>query len=272
VDISGFYRQQDVASQIGQISSLLIQNTVNIVSGIASALFATFLVLVLSFYIMVDGGRLTQKVIGALPLRRRDEPLYFIESVERSFGGFIRGQVIQCLIYGAGTAVIMLALGVNYVLVSSLFAGLMMLVPFVGPVVAILPPVLIALLQGSFVKVVIVAVALLVLQQVVINVIVPKLMSEAVGLPPLLVILALLIGGKLAGIMGAIFGVPVAAVAYAMLLFLYHRSSMAENALADVHDPGARVHSSRANEQRPSRRSSIGRWARHHFDPPKRRS
>jgi predicted PurR-regulated permease PerM len=227
LDLAGFYRQQDLANQIERVGTLLIQNAIGILAGVASALFGMVLVLVLSFYIMADGGRLTRQVLAAVPPGAREELRFLFESIDRTFGGFIRGQLIQCTIYGVGTAIIMYLAGLNYVLVSSLFAGAIMLVPFLGPALAIMPPIMIAALQGSLPKVIIVTLALLALQQIVINVIAPKLLSETVGLPPLLVILAMLLGAKLAGVVGAIFGVPFAAVVYAMLLFLYRRSSLA---------------------------------------------
>ena len=230
VDLYGFYRQQDLSAQVERVGTLLIQNAISVLAGVASAMFAMILVLVLSFYIMVDGGRLLRQVVGAVPPHLRSEVQFLLESIERTFGGFIRGQLIQCGIYALGTAIIMYGGGLDYVLVSSLFAGAILVIPFIGPFLAMVPPLVIAALLGSLAKFIVVAVALLVLQQLVINVIAPKLLSETVGLPPLLVILAILLGAKLAGVVGAIFGVPVAAVIYAMLLFLYRRSSLAEAA------------------------------------------
>lgn len=234
IDLDGFYRQQDLSTQVERVGTLLIQNAINVVTGVASAMFGVILVLVLSFYIMVDGGRLLRQFVVAVPPQVRGEVQFLLGSIDRSFGGFIRGQLIQCAIYALGTAIVMLVAGLDYVLISSLFAGTIMVIPFFGPGLAVVPPLLIAALQGSAAKLIFVAVALLMLQQLVINIIAPKLLSGAVGLPSLLVILAMLMGAKLAGLVGAIFGVPVAAVIYAMLLFLYRRSSLAEAAAVSL--------------------------------------
>lgn len=232
LDLAGLYKPTDIPSQLGQLGALVIQNGLNIVTGIASAMFAIILVLVISFYFMVDDGHLLHKLLRAAPTGVGSEIESLMNTVERSFGGFIRGQAIQAVIYGVGTAVIMLGAGVGYVLVSSMFAGIMMLIPFFGPFLAIIPPLAVAGLQGSLGTVIVVGVALFILQQLVINVVAPKVLSEAVGLPPLLVILALLLGAKLAGIVGSLFGVPIVAILYTTLLSLYRRSELGRQALA----------------------------------------
>lgn len=234
VDLAGLYGRQDFAARFEQFGTLAIGQTIGIVTGLASAMFSLIIVLVLSFYMLADGNRLTDKVSRAVPPHVREELHFLQESVDRVFGGFLRGQIIQCVIYGVGTAIVMVAAGLSYVLVSSLFAGAVMLIPFVGPVIALGPPLLLAAMQGSFAKFVAVAIGLLILQQIVVNVIAPKLLSHSVGLPPLLVLLAMLLGAKIAGLVGAIFGVPFAAVGYAMLVFLYRRTALAE-AAAQAH-------------------------------------
>jgi predicted PurR-regulated permease PerM len=102
----------------------------------------------------------------------------------------------------------------------SSFSGLAMIIPFIGPLIAIVPPVALAAAQspGSLVGVLI---SLFILQQVVTSVIAPKIMSETVGIHPLLVLFAMLVGVKVAGFWGALFGVPVVAVIYATIVYMY---------------------------------------------------
>ena len=204
-------------------------NTVSIASGIASGLFGFTIILILSFYLVLDGDRFATQFVDAVPEHYRADTVLFLESIRRSFGGFLRGTVIQASILAVGTAVIMLIAGVHYVLLASLFAGVVMVIPFVGPLLALILPLLIGLFSGMTTSQLIVYLfALVALQILVMNVIAPKVMGDSVGLHPLLVFVALLIGGQEAGLAGAIFGVPVAAVIYATARILLRRWQVIE--------------------------------------------
>jgi len=183
--------------------------------------------LILSFYFMVDGARLADSLIAALPLRARDDSRFLVASIHRAFAGFLRGQMIQSLVGGLGTGVIMSALQVDYALLSSVFAALVLLIPFLGPVAAVTLPVTIALLthpDAAF----FLFVALVALQQIIFNVLAPRILSRQVGLHPLLVFFAVLTGARVAGVWGAVFGVPVVAVFTTM--FSFYRANQDERA------------------------------------------
>jgi predicted PurR-regulated permease PerM len=112
--------------------------------------------------------------------------------------------------------------GLGFVLVTSLLSAVLMLIPLLGPILALVPPLVIALFQAPGVAPW-VLLALLVYEQVMINVLMPRIIGEMVGLHPLLVFAALLAGIRLAGVWGALFGIPVAAALSAIALFFYLR-------------------------------------------------
>jgi predicted PurR-regulated permease PerM len=176
---------------------------------------------------MVDGARLADSLIAALPLRAQDDARFLVASIHRAFAGFLRGQMIQALLGGLGTGVIMSLLGVDYALLSSVVATVVLLIPFLGPVIAVVLPVLIALLTHPEVTIFL-FVALLALQQVIFNVLAPRIMSRQVGLHPLVVFFAVLTGARVAGVWGAIFGVPIVAVLVTMISF--YRANQEERA------------------------------------------
>lgn len=229
LDLSSILQSQTLVQGANALGTLLAQNALSVAQALASAVTGLFIVLVLSFYIMLDGERIAQDVLRLLPLRYQEEARFFIDSIDRTFGGYVRGVLIQAAIYGAGTAIVMWILGLGFVEVVSIFAGAMMVIPVFGGFLAIMPPFFIALFSGSLVKIIFVLVALLALQQIVLNVVAPKVMSENVGIHPLLVFLAILLGLKAAGIWGAIFGVPVAGVVNAMAHYFIHRSQVAKS-------------------------------------------
>jgi predicted PurR-regulated permease PerM len=223
-NLPALFGQRDFVAPLQQLATTLLQNLLGLLTGLATGLFALVIVLILSFYLTLDGDRISRGIVRLVPENLQDTFHFFINSTERSFGGFLRGQLLQAVIYASGTAIIMMVAGVGYVVLATFIAAIAMVIPFVGPFIAIIPPIFLAALQGPLSTVIGVTVALFVLQQVVFNVIAPKVMSDAVGIHPLLVFAAILIGSKVAGIAGAIFGVPVAAVLAAMAGFLYNRA------------------------------------------------
>lgn len=217
---------QAIQSALGSLQSYAaeaIKNALNIFTSLLGFFANLFLVLIISFIITFDGPNIRKLIlINLIPRQHYDEFRFFVESVDQTFGGFIRGQIIQAFIIGIGTAVAMTALELDFVLIASLFAGLFMLIPLVGPFLALVPPFFVCLVQTPELAVWLLL-ALFIFQFVIVNVLMPRVMSEAVGLHPLLVFAALLIGIKVAGFWGAFFGIPVAGVLWAMAVFFFER-------------------------------------------------
>jgi predicted PurR-regulated permease PerM len=218
VDIKSALNPQELGRRADALGPPILSNVVGFATGAATLLAELLIMLILSFYFMVDGARLTDSLIMAVPLRVQDDARFLIASIHRAFAGFLRGQMIQSLVGGLGTGVIMSLLQVDYALLSSVIAALVLLIPFVGPVAAVVLPVMIALLTHPEVTIY-VFVALLALQQVIFNVLAPRILSRQVGLHPLLVFFAVLTGARVAGLWGAVFGVPIVAVFTTMISF-----------------------------------------------------
>ncbi len=102
--------------------------------------------------------------------------------------------------------------GVRYPLIIGALAGLLELIPFFGPTLGAIPAVLIAIFQGSWLRVALIILAFIIIQQIESNIIGPRLLAHGVGLHPLVVIVAVLIGIEVAGVWGALFAVPATAV------------------------------------------------------------
>ena len=203
-------------------ATTLIQNALVIFTSILSILVNLFIVLILGFYITLDGPRLRRNILKVTPSSFYDEIRFLGASVDRTFGGFIRGQLFQAFLQMVGTAIVMTVMGLNFVLVASLFAGLFMLIPLIGPFLALLPPLLVVLIQAPGVAIWL-TIILFVYQFVIVNILMPRVLSDAVGLHPLLVFAAILISIRLAGFWGAFFGIPIAGVLWAMAMFFFEQ-------------------------------------------------
>lgn len=169
------------------------------------------IIVILSLYIAVDRPRITSFLMRLVPPRYTDDAELFRASVSRSFGGFIRGQLLLGLTYGLVAAATSLVLRLDFLPLTSVAAGILMAIPFFGPFVSWAPPVLVAIVfsQGAIVPAL---VAMGAGWFVVMNVLQPRLMAGAVGLHPVVVLASVIIGSKVAGVAGAIFGIPIAAI------------------------------------------------------------
>jgi predicted PurR-regulated permease PerM len=209
---------QELVRRLEGLGPPLLANVVTFARGAAAVAMDVVIVLVLSVYLVLDTRRITHAALRAVPSHLRSDLLYFMESVRRAFGGFLRGQLVLSGVYGLATAAVMSLAGLDFTLVASVFAAVVMLIPFLGPVLAVLPPALIALLVHPD-RVWWIVVLLAAAQLAVLNVISPRVMSHTVGMHPLLVFVAVLVGAKVAGLWGALFGVPIAGVVVAMVGF-----------------------------------------------------
>jgi predicted PurR-regulated permease PerM len=169
------------------------------------------LVLILSLYIVVDRDRIVSFFFRMIPPAFTEDAVLLETSVARSFGGFLRGQALLGLVYGLVAVLTSAILGLPYLPVTSVLAGLLMAIPFFGPFVSWVPPVLVAILvqpNATLPALIVMGVGWF----LVMNVLQPRVMAGAVGIHPIVVLGSVLIGSKMAGITGAIFGIPIAAV------------------------------------------------------------
>jgi len=114
------------------------------------------------------------------------------------------------VIIGILTYIGLFFLGVKYALVLALVAGILELIPYIGPILAAVPAVILSFFQAPFLSL-LVLILYIVIQQLENQIIGPQVMKRTVGLNPIVIIIVILIGAKLAGILGIILAVPVTA-------------------------------------------------------------
>jgi len=226
---------QHIVSQVwGQIPTYttgVTNQVVNIatttITSILTLLFDAFLVIILSFYMMLDGERLISGAFHRLPPRWEADTQMFKDAVTQIFGGFLRAQLVVGLIYSAFTWLALMALGQANSLPVALVCGLLMLLPFIGAFFAIVPPVALVLLQTPpdqiFAKLLILLIILIIAQQITLQIIAPRVFGSTMGVHPLLLFAGLLIGAKVGGVWGAFFAGPAVAIAYSMFEVFYDR-------------------------------------------------
>ncbi|MEP7081725.1 MAG: AI-2E family transporter [Chloroflexota bacterium] len=177
------------------------------------AIFGSLLlVIILSLYMLSDSARIISKLKRVIPARYSDEVDIVERTISRAFGGFLRAQVILAGIQTVLTVAVIFVVGLPYGFLIGAASALAMLIPFFGPPLALIPPIVAtAIFRPEWL--IVVAPVLFVVQTVLVNYTQPRLMREALGMHPLLVLVGLVVGAQVAGVWGALFGIPVLAVA-----------------------------------------------------------
>jgi predicted PurR-regulated permease PerM len=213
------------ALDIGGIVSPLVTSIVGLLSTItAYAILPAWL-----FFLLKDRLRLGDALETALPAEWRADTFALFAIANRVFGNWVRGQLVLGAAVGVFSYVGLMALSIwvdpvfgRYAVLLAIIAGLLELVPFIGPIIAAIPAVLIGLTAGpgGFLAAFLLYLGI---QQVENNVLVPKIQGDAVELHPSAVMIALVVGAALGGVLGAIVSLPVAAAARDMFRYAFHR-------------------------------------------------
>ena len=219
---------QAVAQQATTSLQSFAQGLAGPLAGVALASLGVLgnllIVTFLSIFIVIDKDRIMAFLNRLIPPRWSDEANLFQESVSASFGGFLRGQAIQGVIYGAVAAIGSTVLGIDYVPATAVSVAILQMIPFFGPFVSWAPPVIAALVAKPD-AVLPIFILMWAAWFVIMNMIQPRLMERTIGIHPVGVLVSVLVGSKLAGVVGAIFAIPVAAVISTFFFYYLQRST-----------------------------------------------
>lgn len=215
------------------------------VAGFVGSLFGFLIIPVWAFYLLKDRPGLTASIDQAIPATWRRDVWASVGIVNRIFGRWLRAQVLLGLVIGLATFVGLeiLAFTVDprfgdFAILLAVVAGFAELLPIIGPILSMIPTLLIALTVRDPVQAVIAVVALyLIVQQIENNILVPIVQSDAIALHPSAVILALIVGGSIAGLLGAIFALPLAAAGRDLYRYFFRRLSEHDPAVPPPDDP-----------------------------------
>ena len=188
----------------------LSKNLFSITLSVFDNLLAIIFLLVLTFYMLLEKDNLESR-LASLFRNKEERARRSIVKIEEKLGAWVQGQLILSLLVGTMSYIGLTILNIPYALPLALIAGVMEVIPVIGPIISAIPAIFIALTISPLLSI-IVAALYLIIQQLENSLIVPQVMNRAVGLNPLIVILAIAIGSRLLGISGALLAVPIAVV------------------------------------------------------------
>jgi len=195
---------------------------VTVTLGIFSNAIAVFSIVIFTAYILIDFEKLKRSFLSFFIGHKRRQMEEIFDDVEIRLGSWLRGQAFLMLVVGLLSFIGLSLLGVRYAVPLAFLAGLLEIIPNLGPTLAALPAVLVALSSSPLLALGTLALYILI-QQLENNFIVPKVMERVLGFNPLVTILAILIGGKLLGILGGILALPTLLLAVIVISHLTGR-------------------------------------------------
>jgi predicted PurR-regulated permease PerM len=223
--------QQRLENQIEDLSrrSGLVGRIAGYTSGLVAALADLTLVLVAGIYLAVDPRRYRRGVLLLVPRRVRAEAARAFDNAGRALRLWVVGQLVAMAVVGVLTTVGLYLIGMPSALALGFLAGVADFVPFIGPLLAAVPAILVALSEGGSMVFWVIGLYILV-QQIESNAIVPLIQRRMVDLPPVLTLFAVLSFGILFGPLGFLLGTPLAVVLYVAVKQLYIQDALGEDA------------------------------------------
>lgn len=202
--------------------------------SVAGVIVNIFLTIVVSFYMLIDGRRIFRFVCRIVPGDTPDVKEAYVRGIQTAFSRFVRGQALLAATIGlaSGLAVWILSWkmvgvwpeGGQYALLFGFWAGITEVIPYVGPFLGAVPPVLAAFFHSPTAALVVIIVYF-VIQQLESHILAPNIVGSSVGVHPLIVIFALLAGAQIGGIVGIIASLPILAMLrHTMQFYQFERS------------------------------------------------
>ena len=195
---------ENIKSWAATISAGLVDTTRGVVTGLLSVIT----VLVVSFYLSAEENGMKNFIKYLVPFKSHAYALKLITKIQAKIGHWVLGQLLLSVSIFVLTYVGLLILKVDYALVLALIAGLLEIVPYIGPIISLIPAALFAFIQDPPLALA-VTILYIIVQQLENHLLVPMIMSKSVGLNPIVVILSVLVGGSLGGWVGAVIAVPI---------------------------------------------------------------
>ena len=193
-----------LTSQFSNAASTLVTLPVMIFSS----LFDALLVLFISVYGLLEAPGIQRFIVSLFSGGRSERVTSILEEMTRAMGGYVRGAVINGLIIGTLTYIGLSIIGVEFPIVLGLLAGVLEMIPFLGPIIAAIPTLIIALLQSPT-QALFVLIYVIIMHQFESNILVPNIMHSQTEISPLFALLALLIGFTIGGVLGALTTIPL---------------------------------------------------------------
>lgn len=221
--------QAQVNELLGQVTGTLVRalqagivRTLGVVTNAVTFVLGLIVIPFWLFYVLYDQSMVMRGMLGMIPVRVRPDLLNLVRIADGILSKYLRGQLILCVFIGVLSTVGLTVLGVRFPAVLGLMAGVFEILPFIGPILGLIPAAIVATIQdpvlGLWTVLLFTAI-----QQIENVLLVPRISGKAVELHPALIMVVLVVGYQVAGLWGMILAVPLAAIVRDVFKYLYLR-------------------------------------------------
>ncbi len=214
---------QDVVAALGRALQAGAMATFSAVTSTIGFVLGLIVIPFWLFYVLFDQSKAMRGLVGVMPVRWRADFLNLVRIADNVMGAYLRGQLFLCLFIGVIVTIALSLLGVQFPAVLGLVAGVFEILPFIGPILGMIPAVIVAAIQDPLLAVWTLLV-FLAIQQVENVFLVPRISGKAVELHPAIIMVVLVIGNQVAGLWGMLLAVPLTAIIRDLFKYLYLRS------------------------------------------------
>lgn len=196
-----------VEESLGQ----LLTKALDLLVGVLNSIVFIAIIPFIAFYMLKDIEDIKKAVWYLTPRKWRNSGINFLRDVDKSLGGYIRGQLLVGAAIGAIAAFLLWFVEMKYPLLLGFIVGVTNIIPYFGPIIALVPIMIIA--ATISVKMVITTLVIVfILQFLEGNILSPLIVGKSLHMHPLMIMLALLAGGEVGGVAGLILAVPLLAI------------------------------------------------------------
>lgn len=221
--ISVSLRTQMLGQAQGKIQGFAESLFRDLPNVLSNSLTVIFLAPFLTFFMLVDGRKFARALIQTVPNSYFELMLYLQHQMVEQMGGFIRARLFESIFVGLVVWLGLMFLGFPYALMLAIFAGLMNLIPYLGPVIGVIPALLIAWINNEPGSAMFWIFFVYLLAQVIDAVIiVPLVVAKIVNLHAVTVVIVVMIGSQMMGILGMLISIPVASAIKVIYTSLYN--------------------------------------------------
>jgi predicted PurR-regulated permease PerM len=200
----------------------LLGGALGLFGSLASAVFGIVVVIFVSLYLVAMPGPVVNYLVRLFPPDDRPRTREILSETRTSLLGWLKGRLVSMAIVGVLSVGALYLIGIPGALFLGIFAGLVAFVPLIGPIISVVPPLLLGF-AGNPIDALWVALAYLAIQQVESNLLTPIVMHKTASLHPAVVMVAVTVFGAAFGILGALLAVPATVVGGVLVEELWMR-------------------------------------------------
>jgi predicted PurR-regulated permease PerM len=224
--VDGFIK--DVPSNIFENLNITANGISNVVSTVSSVVITLLIFPIILFFLLKDDKQFIEYTIKIIPPKFRRDFITVFTTINEQVGSYIKGRLIVSICVGILIYIGFIIIGLNYAEILALVVAVTCIVPYLGPMIAIIPALIIALIDSPFMVIKLLVVWTLA-HTIEGNFLSPNVIGKSLNIHPLTIIIVLLVAGKLLGVIGLILGIPIYAIIRVIISFIFQKIKMRYN-------------------------------------------